>query len=157
MCTVQYIQSPGLKYIYEFFIDVSGSNKESTKKNQENKVNKRDNVLLRAVGNPEFVPRCFQQPGTVGAFSSSIFVQSAIHAPEFISRKQPAFHKYEETPAERIQSIEIFVAEKIRQLRDDPGLLNEISIHMAKYLSRCVKNEDDLKAASDLLFEKVSI
>ena len=97
-----------------------------------------------------------QRPGAVGAFSSSSFLQSALHAPEFIPRKRP-FHTYEETPAKRIQSIEIFVSGKIRQLRDDPGLLNEISIHMAKYLSRCIQNKDDLKAASDLLYEKVSI
>ena len=97
-----------------------------------------------------------QRAGGVGAFSSSSFLQSALHAPEFIPRKRPC-HKYEETPAERIKSIEIFVSGKIRQLRDDPGLLNEISIHMAKYLSRCIQNKDDLKAASDLLYEKVSI
>ena len=124
--------------------------------NQENQVNKKDDILLRAVGNPEFVPRGFQQPGAYSSLSSSRFLQSAIHAPEFIPGKP--FHKYEfEPPAERRNSIAEFVSDKIKQVRDDPGLLDEVSIHMAKYLSGFIKNEDDVEVVSDLLFENVSI
>lgn len=51
----------------------------------------------------------------------------------------------------------MFVSYQIRPLKDDPGLLDEISVHMAMYLSSCIENEEDMKVVSDLLFEKVNI
>ena len=102
---------------------------ESAKNNQENHVNKRDDVLLSAVGNPESVYRTKKKKKKRG------FMQ-----PRAV--KKP---------------LEIFVSYQIRPLKDDPGLLDEISIHMAMYLSSCIENEEDMRVVSDLLFEKVSI
>ena len=110
---------------------------ESAKNNQENHVNKRDDVLLSAVGNPESVYRTKKKKKKRG------FMQ-----PRAV--KKP-FHKYEKTP------LEMFVSYQIRPLKDDPGLLDEISVHMAMYLSSCIENEEDMKVVSDLLFEKVNI
>lgn len=122
------------------------------KEQQDKKTNP---VLLRAVNNPEFVPRACQQSGALNPIPSSSFSASAVHAPEFVPGKP--FLKYEEIQDERIKSIKRFVTDKTRQVMDDPGLLEEISTSMANYLSLFIKVEADLKTVSDLLFETVRI
>ena len=78
---------------------------------------------------------------------------SAVNAPEFVPGK--TFSEFEETAAERLQAIENFVKKKIKQLIEDPGLLDELSMSMANYLSVYIKVENDMAKLSDILFEKV--
>ncbi|CAB4031313.1 Hypothetical predicted protein [Paramuricea clavata] len=110
-----------------------------------------DNVLLRAVKNPVFVPKTFQQTFN-SAQTSSSRLASAINAPEFVPGK--GFSRHEEPAEERLQAIEHFVNNKIKQLTEDPGLLDELSISMANYLSDYIRVENDMIKLSDLLFEK---
>jgi hypothetical protein len=92
------------------------------------------NILQRAVNNPEFIPRLFQQPVHSSAQVKSVFRGTA---------------------EERLQIIEKFMNSKIKQLIEDPGLLDELSMSMANYLSAQITVEDDMIKVSDILFEKV--
>ena len=114
------------------------------------------NVLLRAVNNPVFIPKTFQHPERLNPARAQISLSrlaSAINAPEFVLGN--GFTRHKETAEERLQVIEHFVNNKIRQLTEDPGLLDELSISMANYLSVCIRVENDMIKLSDLLFEKV--
>ncbi|CAB4034015.1 polyadenylate-binding -interacting 1 isoform X1, partial [Paramuricea clavata] len=110
-----------------------------------------DNVLLRAVNNPVFVPKTSQQTFNPAQTLSSRLA-SAINAPEFVPGK--CFSRHEEPAEERLQAIEHFVNNKIKQLTEDPGLLDELSMSMANYLSVYIRVENDMIKLSDLLFEK---
>ena len=114
-----------------------------------------DNILQRAVNNPVFVPKQNQEPVKFNAPStSSSILASAVNAPEFVPGK--SFCTLE-TADERLKITETFVNTKMKQLIEDPGLLDEISISMASYLSQHIKIENDMIRLSDLLFEKVYI
>jgi hypothetical protein len=65
------------------------------------------------------------------------------------------FSRHEESAEERLQVIENFVNNKMKQLTEDPGLSDELSISMANYLSDYIRVENDMIKLSDLLFEKV--
>lgn len=135
-----------------FFSDVGTERKveNSTKEIENQNV---DNVLLRAVNNPVFVPKVTSQQTFNSAQTSSSRLASAINAPEFVPGK--GFSRHEEPAEERLQVIENFVNNKIKQLTEDPGLLDELSISMANYLSDYIRVENDMIKLSDLLFEKV--
>jgi hypothetical protein len=145
---------PFLTKIFIYLFSDVGTEKKaenSTKAIESQNVN---NVLLRSVNNPVFIPKTFQHPERLNparAQISSSLLASAINAPEFVLGK--GFTR--ETAEERLQVIEHFVNNKIRQLTEDPGLLDELSISMANYLSVCIRVENDMIKLSDLLFEKV--
>jgi hypothetical protein len=135
-----------------FFLDVSTEKKVEDSKQTENQ--NVDDILLRAVNNPVFVPKTFQEPVKFDpAQTSSSRLASAVNAPEFVPGK--GFFRQEETPQERLQEIEKFMNNKIKQLTEDPGLLDELSMSMANYLSVYIRVENDMIKLSDILFEKV--
>ena len=112
----------------------------------------KDKILLKAVNNPVFIPRSFQEPATYFAPTSSSILPSAVNAPEFVPGE--TFLRHEESPEETALIIE-FVNNKIQQLTRDPGLLDELSVSMANYLSSCITVENEMITASHILFEKV--
>ncbi len=135
------------------FLGVSTKRKFKASK-QTSKSQNVDSVLLRAVNNPVFVPKTFQEPVKFNpAATSSVHLASAAKTTEFVLGK--GFFRHEETPQESLQEIEQFVNIKIKQLTKDPGLLDELSAFMADYLSVYIRVENDMIKLSDILFEKV--
>ena len=135
--TIQLAQDAGTESKVEYSKQTESENKE--------------NILLKAVNNPEFIPRSFQEPAHNSAPTSSSSLASAVNAPEFVPGK--TFFRHEESPEERLLIIQ-FVNNKIQQLTKDPGLLDELSVSMANYLSACITVENDMITVSDILFEK---
>ena len=121
-----------------------------SKVKQTESQNKED-ILLKAVNNPEFIPRSFQEPAHNVTLSPSSSLASAVNAPEFVPGK--TLFRHEESPEER-RLIVHFVNNKIQQLTKDPGLLDELSVSMANYLSACITVENHMIMVSDILFEK---
>ena len=142
-----------LKIVSYFISDAERKVEYSKPIKNQNK----ENILLKAVNNPEFIPRSFQEPVRNLALTlptSAISPTSTAIGPRLLSIK--GFLRREETPAEeRLNGIENFVNEKIKQLAEDPVLLDELSVFMADYLSACITVENDMIKVSDILFEKV--
>jgi translation elongation factor EF-Ts len=137
--------------LYLCWCFISDVGAEANSKPTENQ--NAENILQRAVNNPEFIPRSFQQPVHNPAQTSSSSLASAVNAPVFVPGK--SFLRHQETAEERLQVVEKFVNSKIKQLIEDPGLLDELSMSMANYLSAQITVENDMIKVSDILFEKV--
>ena len=133
-----------------FYYILDGERKVEYSKPTENQ--NKENILLKAVNNPVFIPRSFQEPATYFAPTSSSILPSAVNAPEFVPGE--TFLRHEESPEETALIIE-FVNNKIQQLTEDPGLLDELSVSMANYLSACITVENEMILISGILFEKV--
>ena len=109
---------------------------------------------MRAVNNPVFVPRgCKEETSTV----KSSFSASAVNAPEFVPGQ--GFGKCETRLRDsgRILEIVEFVNNKLKQLTEDPGLLDELSVSMANILSAYITVEDEMRTVSNILFQKVGM
>ena len=129
------------------------STKRKFKASKQIRIQNVDSVLLRAVNNPVFVPKTYRERVKFNpAATSSVHLASATKTTELLGK---GFFRHEETPQERLQEIEKFVNIKIKQLTEDPGLLNELSAFMADYLSVCIRAEIDMIKLSDILLEKV--
>lgn len=110
------------------------------------------NVLVRAVNNPVFIPRSNNAQSSIVKSNSSLLA-SAVHAPEFVPGK--GFGKYEAMSTDHLKRMEEFVNTKLKQLIEDPGLLDELSMSMANYLSAHITVENEMGKLSDILFQKV--
>ena len=137
------------------FCSIDAGIERTVGKSEEKNKNRIENdVLLRAVNYPVFVPRsCKEQTSTV----KSSFSASAVNVPEFVQGK--GFGKYETRlrDSSRILWIIEFVNIKLKQLTEDPGLLDELSVFMANLLSAYITVEDEMRTVSNILFQKVGM
>ena len=143
------LKSPRCQIFYLLYLTDIGTERTVENSKEKTESGNEHNVLVRAVNNPVFVPRSNAQTSAV----KSSVLASAVNAPEFVPGK--GFSKCEATADERLIPLENFVNTKLKQLTEDPGLLDELSMSMANYLSSYIRVENEMRKLSDILFQKV--
>ena len=143
------LKLPRYQIFYLLYLIDVGTERTVENSKEKTESGNEHNVLVRAVNNPVFVPRSNAQTSAV----KSSVLASAVNAPEFVPGK--GFSKCEATADERLIPLENFVNTKLKQLTEDPGLLDELSMSMANYLSSYIRVENEMRKLSDILFQKV--